>query len=173
LQIKAFPVGMVYAICPAKAETMRRKILLVDNNPEYRHVIATIVRRVGYEVIQSDQADKATERAMSDRPDLIMMDPALLAVDGVDIAAWLKSNLYPLKIPVLIYTSPEAGSWKNEALSSGAAEILTKPIPFSDLREILRKHLSPARDRPRPIPSPSFDAPLQPGATSPLTKFRR
>jgi len=139
---------------------MKQKILLVDNNPEYRHVMATIVRRIGYDVIQSEEALKAVERVSSDRPDMILMDPALLATDGIDVAAWLKSNLFPLKIPVLIYTAPEGASWKNEALSSGAAEVLTKPIPFEDLREVLRKHLSQGRNRPRPIPSPSFERPL-------------
>lgn len=139
---------------------MRQKILLVDNNPEYRHVMATILRRIGYEVILSDEAARAKERVLSDHPDLILMDPALLAVNGIDIAAWLKSHLYPLRIPVLIYTTPEGASWKNEALSSGAAEILTKPIPFDDLREVLRKHLSHGRNRPRPIASPSFKRPL-------------
>jgi DNA-binding response OmpR family regulator len=152
---------------------MRQKILLVDNNHEYRQVMATIVRRVGYEVIQTDEAAKAMERALSERPDLIIMNPAMLAMDDIDVAAWLKSNLSSLGVPVFIYTAKEAGDWKNQALSSGAVEVLTKPIPFTDLRDVLRKHLSPARDRPRPIPSPSFDSPVQPGTTSPLTKFRR
>jgi len=139
---------------------MRQKILLVDSNPEYRHVMATIVRRIGYEVILSDEATKAVERVSSDRPNLIMMDPALLALEGTDLTAWFKSNLSPLRIPVLIYTTLDAGSWKNEALSNGVAEVLTKPIPLADLREVLRKHLAPSGNRPRPIPSPSFDRPL-------------
>lgn len=151
---------------------MKQKILLVDNNHEYRQVMATIVRRVGYEVIQTDRAVKAMERASREHPDLIMMDPAMLAMDDIDVAAWLKNNLSPLGVPVFIYTASEAGDWKTEALSSGAAEVLTKPIPFTDLRDVLRKHLSPACDRPRPIPSPSFGASLQPTVTSSLAKFR-
>ncbi|HZD39781.1 MAG TPA: response regulator [Terriglobales bacterium] len=137
---------------------MKQKILLVDNNHEYRHVMATIVRRAGYEVIQTDKAPKAVERALSEHPDVIMMDPAMLAMDDGGISTWIKNNLSPLGIPVFIYSAREAGSW-NDALSSGATEVLTKPVPFTDLRDILRKHLSSTRNRPRPIPSPSFDLP--------------
>ena len=137
-----------------------QKILLVDNNREYRQVVATIVRRVGYEVMQADEINEAVERSLNDRPDLILMQLTLPALDSDEIAAWLESNLSPFEIPVVIYTSQNSGSWINEALSSGAAEVLTKPISTQDVGGALRKHLGTARNRPRPIPSPCFDSSL-------------
>jgi len=54
-------------------ETMSKKILLVDNNREYRHTVASIVRRVGYDVIHAEEIVEAIERLVSDRPSLLMI----------------------------------------------------------------------------------------------------
>jgi CheY-like chemotaxis protein len=137
---------------------MMQKILLVDNNREYRQMMATIVRRVGYEVIQADELTEAMERSSSDCPDLIMMELTMPVMNGIEIATWLKTNLFPFGIPIVVYTTEQAGSWINEGLRSGTAEILTKPISSTDVGEVLRKHLPTSRNRPRPIPSPSFDS---------------
>jgi CheY-like chemotaxis protein len=129
---------------------MTKKILLLDNNFEYRHTMATIVRRLGYEVIQAEEIAQAIERSVSDQPDLVMM------ADGVEIASWLKSNQFPFNIPIIIYTGQQNANWIDEALSNGAAGILVKPISSSNVREALQKHLRTSGSRPRPIQAPCF-----------------
>jgi DNA-binding response OmpR family regulator len=129
---------------------MPKKILLVDNNLEYRHALASIVRRIGYDVIHAEEVGDAVERMVSDRPDLVMIG------DGVEIAAELKSNQFPGGIPIVAYCAQRPSSWVSEALLKSAGDILTKPISSADLREVLRKHLQTSRNRPRPIPSPCF-----------------
>ena len=125
---------------------MPKKILLVDNNHEYRHVLASIVRRVGYEVIHAAEIADAVKRLVSDRPALVMIG------DGVEIAG-LKSNHFSVRIPMVIYSAQQTSNWRAEALSKGAADILTKPISSADVSEVLHKHLQTSRNRPRPIPS--------------------
>ena len=129
---------------------MSKKIILVDNNREYRHTVASIVRRVGYDVIHAEEILEATERLVSDRPDLLMI------ADGVDVVDWLKTNHLPVSIPIVVYTAQQTASWRDEVLSNRVAAILTKPISSADVRDVLRKHLNTSRTRPRPLPSPSF-----------------
>jgi DNA-binding response OmpR family regulator len=129
---------------------MSKKILLVDNNREYRHTVASIVRRVGYDVIHAEEIVEAIERLVSDRPDLLMI------ADGVEVVAWLKTSHLPVSIPIVVYTAQQTSSWRDEVLSNGVAAILTKPISSADVRDVLRKHLNTSRTRPRPLPSPSF-----------------
>ena len=129
---------------------MSKKILLVDNNREYRHTMASLVRRVGYDVIHAEEIVEAIERLVSDRPDLLMM------ADSVEVAAWLKTNHLPVSIPIVVYTAQQTASWMDEVLANGAAAILTKPIASADVRDVLRKYLNTSRNRPRPLPSPSF-----------------
>lgn len=129
---------------------MTPKILLVDNDPEYRHMIASVVRRIGYDVIQAEEITEAIERSASDRPALVMV------ADEVEPAAWLMTNRLPVGIPIVVYTAQQTVTWMDEALSNGAAAVLSKPISSADLRDILRKHLHISKNRPRPIPSPGF-----------------
>jgi CheY-like chemotaxis protein len=86
---------------------MPKKILLVDNNHEYRHVLASIVRRVGYEVIHAAEIADAVKRLVSDRPALVMIG------DGVEIAG-LKSNQFSVRIPWLFiaHSKPQIGERK-------------------------------------------------------------
>jgi DNA-binding response OmpR family regulator len=106
---------------------MTKKILLVDSDREYRHAMASIVRRVGYDVIHADEIADALERSVSDRPDLVMM------ADGIEVVKWLKTNQFPVRIPVVVYTAQQTASWMDEALSNGAAAVLTKPISSADV----------------------------------------
>lgn len=126
---------------------MLKKILLVDKNHEYRHVLASLVRRGGYDVIHAAEVADAVKRLVSDRPDLIMIG------DGVEIAG-LKSSQFSVRIPMVIYGAQQTSIWLEEALSKGAVDILTKPISSVAVGEVLRKHLQTLRNRPRPIPSP-------------------
>lgn len=129
---------------------MTPKILLVDNDPEYRHMIASIVRRIGYNVIQAEEITEAIERSASERPALVIV------ADGVESAAWLLTNRFPVGIPIVVYTAQQTASCMDEALAKGAAAILSKPISSAELRDVLRKHLQTSINRPRPIPSPVF-----------------
>jgi len=129
---------------------MSKKILLVDNNREYRHTMASMVRRAGYDVIQAEDVNDAIEKAASDPPVLIMI------ADSVEIAAWLKINQLPVSTATVIYNAQRTASWRDEILANGAASILTKPISYADLRDVLRKHLHTSKKRPRPLASPCF-----------------
>lgn len=121
---------------------MAKKILVVDNDREYRHAIAAIVRRVGYDVIHAEEIAEAIKKSVSDRPDLVMI------ADGIEVEGSLKSNQFPGGIPVVIYTAQRSSSWID-----GAAAILIKPISSADVRAVLHKHLQTSPKRPRPMPS--------------------
>ena len=77
---------------------MPKKVLLVDNNREYRHALASIVRRVGYDVIHAEEIADAVERLVSDRPDLVMIG------DGVEINGL---KIWLIRISHLDVSTPE------------------------------------------------------------------
>jgi DNA-binding response OmpR family regulator len=129
---------------------MTPKILLIDNDTEYRHMLASIVRRIGYDVIHAEEMTVGMQRAASDRPALVML------AEAVEPAAWPMTNRFPVGIPVVVYTARQTVTEMDEALSNGAAAVLSKPISAADLRDVLRKHLHISKSRPRPIPSPGF-----------------
>ena len=129
---------------------MTQKILLVDNDREYRHMIASIVRRIGYDVIQAQEITEAVEKSACDRPALVMM------AEGVEPAGCQKTDRFPGGIPIVVYTAQQTVTCMDEALSNGVAAVLSKPISSANLRDVLRKYLQTSINRPRPLPSPAF-----------------
>jgi CheY-like chemotaxis protein len=131
-----------------------RTILLVDNDLEFRQTMATIVRRAGFRVIQADSGSYALERVFLERPSLIMMDLEIASVQKTELTAWLRNDLLRYKIPLVVYAAEQARSRIDETLPNVAAEVLSKPLSFTVVRDVLQKHLRAFAKRPRPIPSP-------------------
>jgi response regulator RpfG family c-di-GMP phosphodiesterase len=101
-----------------RRNAMTQKIPLINTNREYRHAMASIVCRIGYDVIQTEEIAEAIKRLASDRPDLVMMS------DGVEVAAWLNTNQFPVRIPIVVYTAQQTAVM-DEALSNGVVAILS------------------------------------------------
>jgi CheY-like chemotaxis protein len=120
-----------------------KKILLVDDNDDCREMLASFIKRLGYQVLEAGTGVHAIDRASSIRPDLIMMDLSLPVMNGDEATACLKANVYTRDIPVLINgASSISDVHKKRLLATGASEILQKPLNLSKLPTILTRYLA-------------------------------
>ena len=118
-----------------------KKILIVEDNEDCRELQAVVIRRLGYEVIEADNGAAAIAEALAEKPDLIIMDLSMPQMSGEDAIVQLKNLPTTREIPIIICTAYDAGTRVNRAIVAGAVEILHKPFKFSDLENLLRKHL--------------------------------
>ena len=118
-----------------------KKILIVEDNEDCRELQAVVIRRLGYEVIETDNGAAAVAEALAKKPDLIIMDLSLPQMNGEEAIVQLKTLPTTREIPIIICTAYDAGPRVNRAIVAGAAEILHKPFKFSDLENLLRKHI--------------------------------
>ena len=122
-----------------------KKILIVDENHASRQSLGVLIKGLGHEVFEAATGLEAVDRALSIRPDLIMMDLRLPGMNGDEATARLKKNLSTRNIPVLISTGWSTAcnvpDRAERALDAGAAEILYRPFHLTILRDVLRKHL--------------------------------
>ena len=118
-----------------------KKVLVVEDNRDWRELLGLMIKRAGYEVYEATTGLEAVDRASSVRPDLILMDLGLPGMSGDEAIAFLKSDPAIRDIPVIVQTAWNAGIHTNRALEAGAAEILHKPIDVTRLRDILQKYL--------------------------------
>jgi CheY-like chemotaxis protein len=122
-----------------------KKILIVDSDNAFRESVRTFIKTLGHEVFEASSGPEAIEKAVSIRPDLIMMDIRLPGLNGDDVTARLKANRSTRTIPVVINTSWTTAcnveERVNRALLAGAEEILYRPFQFPTLRSILRSYL--------------------------------
>jgi len=115
----------------------RKRIPLVEDNNDFGELLAKLLDRFGYDVIQAGSGVAAINQASEQQPDLILMDICLPDMTGDEITARLKSNPATRDIPVIIITAFLEPSVTNRALDAGAAEILRKPFSLTMLRGIL------------------------------------
>jgi CheY-like chemotaxis protein len=120
----------------------RKKILIVEDNNDWRDLLAKFLNRFGYDAIEADSGREAIGKAFEMHPDLILMDIYLPDITGDEITARLKANPATRDIPVVITTALLERTARNHALHAGAAEILEKPFGIPTLREVLDRHLT-------------------------------
>jgi CheY-like chemotaxis protein len=120
----------------------RKKILIVDDNNDWRDLLAQLINLFGYDAIEADSGREAIDKAFEMHPDLILMDICLPDITGDEITTRLKANPTTRDIPVIITTALLERTPRNRALHAGAAESLQKPFSIPALREVLDKYLT-------------------------------
>ena len=114
----------------------------MEDNNDFGELLAKLLDRFRYDVIQAGSGVAAINQASEKHPDLILMDIYLPEMTGDEITARLKANPATRDIPVIITTAFQERDVTNRALHAGAAEILPKPFSLTMLRRILDRYLS-------------------------------
>ena len=108
---------------------MAKRILVVEDRVDLRAVVAAMLTEAcGYEIIEAANGREAVMRAVSDKPDLILMDVDLPDISGIDVTRAVKSNPRTAHIPVIGQTGWSSQQWKSEAAAAGMVAYLQKPV---------------------------------------------
>jgi signal transduction histidine kinase/DNA-binding response OmpR family regulator len=126
------------ALSLAPAEHDRALVMVVDDDQPSRELLAAVVRREGYRVIEAWDGDAALTLAREHRPDIITLDVLMPRLDGWSVLAALKSDVDLRDIPVIIVT---VLADRGIALSLGAAEFVTKPVDRARLAAVIRQNV--------------------------------
>ena len=119
----------------------KKKILVVEDNDDCRELLAVVIARLGYEVLEATTGFEALARALTTRPDLIMMDLSMPDMDGDESMVRLKANPATSDIPIIVNTAWRVGERAKKAFTAGAAETLYKPFDLTRLSGLLSKYL--------------------------------
>lgn len=111
------------------------KILLVEDNENNRDLLRRRLERKGYIVIIAEDGEQGYSLAHSEKPDLILMDISLPAMDGWQVAQLLKANDATRHIPIIVLTAHALVSDWAKASETGCSDYETKPVEFARLSE--------------------------------------
>jgi CheY-like chemotaxis protein len=109
------------------------KILLVEDNEMNRDMLSRRLIRNGYEVSLAVDGQQATDMALSERPDLILMDLSLPGIDGWEATRRIKANDATRRIPVIALTAHAMAGDRERAMEAGCEDYDTKPVEISRL----------------------------------------
>lgn len=124
---------------------MSWRVLVVDDDPAIRQVVATGLRARGYEVVEAVTAADGLGAVAVESPDLVVLDLGLPDGDGVDVCRRLREFS---TVPVIVLSVETTDHRKIEALDAGADDFVTKPFSMGELLARLRA----AQRRAAPTP---------------------
>jgi two-component system, cell cycle response regulator DivK len=111
------------------------KILLVEDNETNRDLLRRRLERKGFLVITADDGEQGYSLAHSERPDLILMDISLPAMNGWEVIQLLKTHDATRHIPIVVLTAHALVSDRAKASEMGCSDYDTKPIDFARLSQ--------------------------------------
>jgi len=100
-------------------------VLIVDDEPQIRRVLLTILTSQGYSVIEAKTGDEALEKIRSEHTDLILLDVNMPGRSGIETCREIREAG---DIPVIILTVRNAERDKVQALDAGANDYVVKPF---------------------------------------------
>src|SRR6476620_7532077 len=109
------------------------RILLVEDNEMNRDMLSRRLVRNGYEVFHAKDGQQGVNMALSERPDLILMDMSLPVVDGWEATRRIKANAATRGIPVIALTAHAMAGDRDKAMEVGCEDYDTKPVELSRL----------------------------------------
>ena len=109
------------------------KILIVEDNPMNRDMLSRRLIRSGHRVLMADDGRQGIEAAMTEIPDLILMDISLPEIDGWEATRRLKSDKLTRRIPVIALTAHAMSSDRQKCMEAGCDDYDTKPVDFQRL----------------------------------------
>jgi DNA-binding response OmpR family regulator len=109
------------------------RILVVDDSPDVRLALATILEDAGYDVVEAEDGDQVFDLAVKESPNLVLLDVMMPRVNGFDALATLKADTRTSPIPVIMVTAKGRPEDMAMARSLGAVEYITKPWADGDV----------------------------------------
>ena len=101
--------------------------------------VATAICSGDFEAITAEDGEKGCEKAVSERPDIILMDLQMPVMDGWEAARRLKSIPETSDIPIIGLSAHALAGERDKALGEGCDEFDTKPIEFERLVATIRR----------------------------------
>lgn len=103
-------------------------VLYVEDTIDNRILVRRVLQAEGYKVLEAGTAQEGLELAITQRPDLILVDINLPEVDGLTLTTHLKSDPDFLRVPIVAMTANVMRGDRERSLAAGCDGYIQKPI---------------------------------------------
>lgn len=132
----------MFELFKSKKKDIKAKILVVDDEPDYLSTIQCRLEWHNYEVVTANNGKEGLEKALSEKPSLILLDTNMPVMNGHEVLERLR-NVPDLKdTPVIMVTALCEVKDITKASSFGIFDYVAKPFDFTQLMEKIEKALA-------------------------------
>ena len=122
---------------------MGKKILVVDDEKPIVDLISFNLKKEGHEVIEANDGEMGYNMALSEKPDLILLDVMLPKMDGLTVCKRIKQSY---NVPILMISAKDEEIDKIVGLELGADDYITKPFSVRELMARVKANLRKVED---------------------------
>lgn len=121
----------------------RYTILVVDDEPDVRHLLSMFLRRSGMplDVVTAENGSACLAAALTDPPDLVVLDVMMPELNGFDVCQRLRADARTHDVPVLMLTSLDEPIDRTRGFLAGVDDYLAKPFDRGELLARVRRIL--------------------------------
>jgi two-component system alkaline phosphatase synthesis response regulator PhoP len=125
----------MFGLIKSKKKSANAKILVVDDEPDLLSTIETRLKWNKFNVLTALNGREGLEIAVSEKPDLILLDNNMPTMSGIEMLTLLRENPDLKTTPVIMVTAVCEPKNIAAAGSFGVVDYITKPFNFADLTE--------------------------------------
>ena len=120
---------------------MAKRVLLAEDFDDTRRYVRALLEGHGFEVLEATDGYEAVEKAVEERPDVILMDIAMPVMDGIQATQAIRQHEELAQVPILALTA--YGDFYNvRARDVGCTDVIQKPVDPLDLVPLVSSYIN-------------------------------
>lgn len=123
---------------------MGARVLVVEDDPQNLYLVKYLLERAGHEVMVAHDGEEGVEKALAERPDIILMDMLLPKLDGYEATRRIKSEESTRDTTVVALTAYSMKGDRNKVIEAGCEGYIPKPLDPSTFVGEVERYLSGA-----------------------------
>jgi len=121
------------------AEVERKKILVVDDDPDILRLVEVVLKRAGFTVSTAKNGMDAINYLQTDVPSLMLLDVAMPGMNGFDVLTKVRSDEKTRTMPIMMLTARSQKEEIVKAIQMGAQNYMVKPFDSKELITRIKK----------------------------------
>ncbi|GAC1396185.1 MAG: hypothetical protein NVSMB56_10730 [Pyrinomonadaceae bacterium] len=145
----------------AHAEAHKHTVMIVDDSPTIRKLVAIKLEKQGHRVVQAADGMEALAKINDELPDLVLLDVTMPRLDGYQLCKLIKTNDATKHIPVVMLSGKDGFFDKVRGKLAGSVAYLTKPFDPTELARVVEEQCNRATANAANLNAASKEATVQ------------
>jgi DNA-binding response OmpR family regulator len=111
----------------------RQTVLVADDDPDIQNLVVLRLERSGYRVLRASDGQEALDLALSELPDLAVLDITMPKLDGCEVTRSLRAHAETVGMPVILLTARVQEDDVERGMAAGATDYVKKPFSPQEL----------------------------------------
>ena len=111
----------------------KQTVLVADDDPDIQSLVVLRLERCGYRVLRASDGQEALDLALSELPDLAVLDITMPKLDGCEVTRSIRSHAQTAEMPVILLTARVQEGDVERGMEAGATDYVKKPFSPQEL----------------------------------------